>query len=278
MIVLRALQGFFGGVLIPMAFTITLTMLPRSQAADRPRDVRAVRHLRARDRPDHRRLSHRELRLAVHLLRQPGARRDHAGDAWPSLPTRADAASACCGRATGPASPRWRSASPRCRPCWRKATRTTGSARRSSSGLSSSPPSSLALFFWIELTSRNAAAEPAPAAAAQFRARQLRQRHPRHRAVWLGLSSCRVYLSQMQGYNSEQIGEVLAWTGLPQLVLIPLVPLPDAARSMRACWSRIGFALFAASNFMNTRYHPRLLPAPQLLRGRTWCAPSGRRW
>ena len=31
MIVLRALQGFFGGVLIPMAFTITLTMLPKSK-------------------------------------------------------------------------------------------------------------------------------------------------------------------------------------------------------------------------------------------------------
>ena len=28
----------------------------------------------------------------------------------------------------------------------------------------------------------------------------------------------------MQGYNAEQIGEVLAWTGLPQLLLIPLVP------------------------------------------------------
>src|SRR6478752_4682939 len=33
-----------------------------------------------------------------------------------------------------------------------------------------------------------------------------------------------VYLSRIQGYNSEQIGLVLAWTGLPQLVLIPLVP------------------------------------------------------
>src|SRR5580704_8080342 len=32
------------------------------------------------------------------------------------------------------------------------------------------------------------------------------------------------YLGQTQGYNSEQIGEVLAWTGLPQLILIPLVP------------------------------------------------------
>lgn len=59
-----------------------------------------------------------------------------------------------------------------------------------------------------------------------------------------------VYLSRIQGYNSEQIGAVLAWTGLPQLVLIPLVP-----RLMKRIDPRIlislGFALFAASNFMN---------------------------
>jgi DHA2 family multidrug resistance protein len=58
------------------------------------------------------------------------------------------------------------------------------------------------------------------------------------------------YLSRIQGYNSEQIGMVLAWTGLPQLVLIPLVP-----RLMRRFDPRaiiiIGFTLFAASNFMN---------------------------
>jgi DHA2 family multidrug resistance protein len=59
-----------------------------------------------------------------------------------------------------------------------------------------------------------------------------------------------VYLARIQGYNSEQIGMVLAWTGLPQLVLIPLVP-----RLMKRVDPRIvigvGFALFAASNFMN---------------------------
>ncbi|MBV8926765.1 MAG: multidrug efflux MFS transporter [Bradyrhizobium sp.] len=59
-----------------------------------------------------------------------------------------------------------------------------------------------------------------------------------------------VYLARIQGYNSEQIGMVLAWTGLPQLVLIPLVP-----RLMKRFDPRIiigiGFALFAASNFMN---------------------------
>jgi MFS transporter, DHA2 family, multidrug resistance protein len=59
-----------------------------------------------------------------------------------------------------------------------------------------------------------------------------------------------VYLSRIQGYNSEQIGMVLAWTGLPQLLLIPLVP-----RLMKRFDPRlvigIGFALFAISNFMN---------------------------
>jgi DHA2 family multidrug resistance protein len=59
-----------------------------------------------------------------------------------------------------------------------------------------------------------------------------------------------VYLSRIQGYNAEQIGLVLAWTGLPQLLLIPLVP-----RLMKRFDSRIligiGFVLFATSNFMN---------------------------
>jgi len=59
-----------------------------------------------------------------------------------------------------------------------------------------------------------------------------------------------VYLSRIQGYNAEQIGMVLAWTGLPQLALIPLVP-----RLMKRFDPRlvigVGFALFAVSNFMN---------------------------
>ncbi len=59
-----------------------------------------------------------------------------------------------------------------------------------------------------------------------------------------------LYLSQVQGYNAEQIGEVLAWTGLPQLLLIPLVP-----RLLKLVEARLlvgfGLALFAVSNFMN---------------------------
>jgi DHA2 family multidrug resistance protein len=59
------------------------------------------------------------------------------------------------------------------------------------------------------------------------------------------------YLGQVQGYNAEQIGQVLAWTGLPQLLLIPLVP-----RLMKIVEVRYlgfaGIAIFAVSCFMNT--------------------------
>ncbi|MDA9509803.1 DSBA oxidoreductase [Bradyrhizobium sp. CCBAU 11386] len=71
------------------------------------------------------------------------------------------------------------------------------------------------------------------------------------------------YLARIQGYNAEQIGMVLAWTGLPQLVLIPLVP-----RLMQRFDARIiigvGFVLFAASNFMNI-YMTNDYAADQLL-------------
>lgn len=58
------------------------------------------------------------------------------------------------------------------------------------------------------------------------------------------------YLSRIQGYNAEQIGMVLAWTGLPQLVLIPLVPQLMQRFDARVVIG-IGFVLFAGSNFMN---------------------------
>ncbi|WP_038975634.1 DHA2 family efflux MFS transporter permease subunit, partial [Bradyrhizobium japonicum] len=71
------------------------------------------------------------------------------------------------------------------------------------------------------------------------------------------------YLARIQGYNAEQIGMVLAWTGLPQLMLIPLVP-----RLMQKFDARIiigvGFVLFAASNFMNI-YMTNDYAADQLL-------------
>src|SRR5262249_3139799 len=59
-----------------------------------------------------------------------------------------------------------------------------------------------------------------------------------------------LYLSQIQGYNAEQIGEVLAWTGIPQLIIVPLVPKLMKLADTRVLIG-IGFTLFAASNFMN---------------------------
>ncbi|NKK60764.1 DHA2 family efflux MFS transporter permease subunit [Rhizobium leguminosarum bv. viciae] len=59
-----------------------------------------------------------------------------------------------------------------------------------------------------------------------------------------------IYLTRIQGYSSEQIGMVLAWTGIPQLLLIPLVPRLMKRFDVRLLIV-VGFALFAASNFMN---------------------------
>ena len=60
-----------------------------------------------------------------------------------------------------------------------------------------------------------------------------------------------VYLTQIQGYNALQIGEVIMWLGLPQLVIFPFVPM-----AMRRIDPRLmvgfGLVLFAASCFMNS--------------------------
>ena len=58
------------------------------------------------------------------------------------------------------------------------------------------------------------------------------------------------YLGQVQRYNAEQIGNVLAWTGLPQLLLIPLVPLLMKRFDARYI-GFVGISIFAASCFMN---------------------------
>ncbi len=58
------------------------------------------------------------------------------------------------------------------------------------------------------------------------------------------------YLANAQGYDSQQIGSVMAWTGLPQLIIIPFVPV-----LMRWIDGRVlvgvGLVVFAASCFMN---------------------------
>ena len=59
-----------------------------------------------------------------------------------------------------------------------------------------------------------------------------------------------LYLSQVQGYNAFQIGEVQMWMGLPMLVVFPLVPFILRYVDSRVVCG-VGIALFAASCFMN---------------------------
>jgi DHA2 family multidrug resistance protein len=70
------------------------------------------------------------------------------------------------------------------------------------------------------------------------------------------------YLANAQGFNAQQIGSVMAWTGLPQLVVIPLLPL-----LMRRIDPRLlvgtGLVVFATSCFMNLHMDANYA-APQL--------------
>jgi MFS transporter, DHA2 family, multidrug resistance protein len=121
---------------------------------------------------------------------------------------------------------------------------------------------SLSLFLWIEFTSRKPLLNLRLLLRRNFGLGTLAN-------VLLGAALygssfiLPLYLSQMQGYNAEQIGEVLAWTGLPQLLLIPLVP--RLMRMVDARWLvAFGLALFAVSNFMNIYISPDIA-ADQLL-------------
>jgi DHA2 family multidrug resistance protein len=59
-----------------------------------------------------------------------------------------------------------------------------------------------------------------------------------------------LYLGRVQGYNAAQIGQVLAWTALPQFAVLPFLPL--LLRKVDPRWLlALGFALIAASNLMN---------------------------
>jgi DHA2 family multidrug resistance protein len=107
----------------------------------------------------------------------------------------------------------------------------------------------LALFVWIELTSKK------PLLNLRLLARRnfgfgILANFLLGVALYGSVYILPVYLSRIQGYNAEQIGMVLAWTGLPQLVLIPLVPRLMKRVDLRAIIG-IGFVLFAVSNFMN---------------------------
>lgn len=64
-----------------------------------------------------------------------------------------------------------------------------------------------------------------------------------------------LYLAQIQGYNALQIGEVIMWMGVPQLLIIPLVPL--IMKKVSPKWlCAIGFGLFGAASFASGVLNP----------------------
>jgi DHA2 family multidrug resistance protein len=248
MIVLRALQGFFGGVLIPMAFTLIITLLPKAKqpiglsmfavsAVFAPAIGPTIGGYLTENWSWQWifyvnlvpgivmvgllwfSLEAKPMKLA--LLRD--------GD-WPGIITMAVGLGAL-------------------QTVLEEGNKDDWFGSPFIVRLSVIAAVALALFLWIELT----AAKPL------LNLRLLARRNFGFGSLanfLLGVALygtvfiLPAYLSRIQGYNPEQIGMVLAWTGLPQLLLIPLVP-----RLMRRFDPRLliglGFALLAAGNFMN---------------------------
>ncbi|MGC8711806.1 MAG: MDR family MFS transporter [Leptodesmis sp.] len=108
----------------------------------------------------------------------------------------------------------------------------------------------LAIFFWIELTRKKPF----------INLRLMTQRNFGLSSVinvtlGLGLYGSvyimPLYLSQIQGYNAMQIGEVLMWVGFPQLLIIPFVPKLMQKIDVRLLIA-VGISLFAISCLMNS--------------------------
>jgi len=248
MIVLRAIQGFCGGVLIPMAFTISLTLLPKSK---QPIGL-ALFALSATFAPAigptiggyltenwgwqyifYVNLVPGTLMVAmlwVSLDRAPMQLSLLRQGDWAGICTMAIGLGAL-------------------QTVLEEGNKDDWLASPFILRLSILAAVAIALFLWIEMKS----------ARPLLNLRLLAQRNFGFGilanfllgiALYGSVYVLPVYLARIQGYNAEQIGFVLAWTGLPQLLLIPFVPRLMKRFDARALVAT-GFALFAISNFMN---------------------------
>jgi MFS transporter, DHA2 family, multidrug resistance protein len=253
MIALRALQGFFGGVLIPMAFTITLTMLPRSK---QPIGL-AMFAVSATFAPaigptiGGYLTENYGWQYIFYVNLVPGA--IMLATLWPSLrPAPMNLSLLRKGDWPGIATLAIGLAS--FQTVLEEGNKDDWFGSPFIVRLSIVAAVSLSLFLWTELTTQNPLLNLRLLLRRNFGLGSLA-------AVLLGTALygsvylLPVYLSQTQGYNSEQIGMVLAWTGLPQLVLIPCVPF-----LMRHIDTRLlvgaGFGIFALSAFLNVEITP----------------------
>ena len=248
MIVMRALQGFFGGVLIPLAFTITLTMLPRSK---QPIGL-ALFAVSATFAPAIGPTIGGYLtqtynwRYIFYVNLVPGA--IMLGFLIPTLPvSQAKLSLLKNGDWTGIATLAIGLAS--LQTVLEEGNKDDWFGSPLIVRLTIVSVVSFVLFFWIELTKQHPLLNLRLLLRRNFGLGSISN-------VILGMALYGSvfllpnYLSQTQGYNSQQVGEVLAWTGFPQLAIIPFVPWLMKKIDTRLLVA-IGFALFALSCFLN---------------------------
>jgi MFS transporter, DHA2 family, multidrug resistance protein len=60
-----------------------------------------------------------------------------------------------------------------------------------------------------------------------------------------------LYLAQVQGYNAQQIGRTIMWSGLPQVFMMPIAVLLLRKVDARVLLT-VGLVLFSGSTFMNS--------------------------
>jgi MFS transporter, DHA2 family, multidrug resistance protein len=248
MIVLRAVQGFAGGVLIPMAFTIIITLLPKTR---QPIGL-ALFALSATFAPAigptiggyltenwgwqyifYVNLVPGALMVAMlwfSLERSPMRLALLKEGDWPGVAAMAIGLGAL-------------------QTVLEEGNRDDWFGSPFIVRLSAIAAVALALFVWIELAS------PRPLLNLRLLLRRnfgfgILANFMLGIALYGSVFILPQYLARIQGYNAEQIGLVLAWTGLPQLALIPLVPRLMTRFDPRLVIA-VGFALFAGSNFMN---------------------------
>jgi MFS transporter, DHA2 family, multidrug resistance protein len=253
MIAMRGLQGFAGGVLIPMAFTLVLTKLPKSQ---QPVGL-AIFALSVTFAPAigptiggylTENYGWRTIffvnviptvvmvsALYLTLERQPMQLKLLKEGDWAGIVTMAIGLSAL-------------------QTVLEEGNKDDWFASPFILRLAAIALVSLSLFIWIELTTE----QPL------IRLRLLKNRNFGFGTIAVTMLGFALfgsvyilpaYLGQAQGYNAEQIGSVLAWTGLPQLVLIPLVPKLMQRFDARYI-AFTGLMIFAYSCFMNTSMSP----------------------
>jgi DHA2 family multidrug resistance protein len=248
MIVLRALQGFFGGVLIPLAFTLIITLLPKAkQSVGLALFAVSATFAPAIGPTIGGYLTENwgwQYIFYVNLV--PGALM--VGMLWFSLESR-PMKLALLREGDLPGIVTMAIGLGALQTVLEEGNKDDWFGSDFIVRLSIIAAVALTLFFWVELTSKKPLLNLRLLVRRNFGFGTLAN-FLMGTALYGSVFILPQYLARIQGYNSEQIGMVLAWTGLPQLILIPMVPRLVKRFDARLIIG-IGFALFAASNFMN---------------------------